>query len=74
PNSPEYLSAVVVHDYLCDEAENIYKLGFKPKARDKFKFADEILQEMMSALGCNRLKTNIFYYACRVWHKLRYGG
>ncbi|MGH1600833.1 DUF1353 domain-containing protein [Campylobacter majalis] len=72
PNSPEYLSAVVVHDYLCDEAEKIYKLGFKPKAREKFKFADEILQEMMLNLGCNRLKVSCFYYACRAWHKIRY--
>ncbi|CAD7289586.1 hypothetical protein LMG7974_01663 [Campylobacter majalis] len=72
PNSPEYLSAVIVHDYLCDEAEKIYKLGFKPKARERFKFADVVLKEMMSAIGCNRLKTNIFYYACRVYHKLRY--
>lgn len=74
PNSPEYLSAVVMHDWLCDEAERIYKLNFKPKAKERFKFADKTLREMMLNLGCNRLKTNIFYYACRAWHRLKYGG
>ena len=72
PNSPEYLSAVVVHDYLCDEAEKIYKLGFKPKAKERFKFADVVLKQMLLELGCSKLKANIFYYACRAYHKIKY--
>ena len=59
PNSPEYLSAVLAHDYLCDK-------GF-------YKLADETLKEMMSELGVAKWKIYCFYYACRVWHKLRYG-
>lgn len=74
PNSPEYLSAVVMHDWLCDEAESLYRLGSKAQARSEFKFADETLREMMSALGCSKVKTNIFYCACRAWHRIRYGG
>ncbi|MBR8466173.1 DUF1353 domain-containing protein [Campylobacter sp. faydin G-140] len=58
PNSPEYLSAIVVHDYLCDKEE--------------YRQADEILKQMMIALNCSRFKVNCFYYSCRVYHKLRY--
>ncbi|QCD44123.1 DUF1353 domain-containing protein [Campylobacter mucosalis] len=58
PNSPEYLSAILVHDYLCD--------------LEKYELADEILKEMMTELGCSRLKVSIFYLCCRVYHKLRY--
>ncbi|CAD7288201.1 DUF1353 domain-containing protein [Campylobacter suis] len=59
PNSPEYLSAVVMHDWLCE--------------LEQYRKADEYLKEMMSALGCSYLKTMIFYYSCRVYHKIRYG-
>ena len=59
PNSPEYLSAVVTHDYLCDK-------GF-------YKLADETLKEMMSELGVAKWKIRCFHTACRIWHKLRYG-
>lgn len=59
PNSPEYLSAAIAHDYLCDK-------GF-------YKLADETLREMMSELGVAKWKIYCFYTACRVWHKLRYG-
>ena len=59
PNSPEYLSAVVVHDYLCDKSS--------------YKLADEILKEMMSELGVAKWKIYCFYYACRVWHLIKYG-
>ncbi|MBE2985487.1 DUF1353 domain-containing protein [Campylobacter sp. RM6883] len=60
PNSPEYLSAIVVHDYLCD--------------KERYKEADEVLREMMTELGCSKIKVWCFYLACRAWHKLRYGG
>lgn len=59
PNSPEYLSAAVVHDYLCDKSS--------------YKLADETLKEMMSELGVAKWKIYCFYTACRIWHKLRYG-
>lgn len=59
PNSPEYLSATLVHDYLCEQKE--------------FKKADEYLKEMMVELGCSKLKVWIFYTACRIYHKIKYG-
>ena len=59
PNSPEYLSAVVVHDYLCEL--KLYAL------------ADEALKHIMANLGVAKWKIYCFYYACRIWHKLRYG-
>lgn len=58
PNSPEYLSAVVIHDFLCDKRE--------------FKKADEYLKEAMTELKCGKFKTLLFYFACRFYHKLRY--
>lgn len=59
PNSPEYLSAVVVHDWLCD--------------LEKYKLADEILKEMMGVLGVAKWKVYAFYFACRLYHKIKYG-
>lgn len=61
PNSPEYLSAVVVHDYLCDKA----------KSKQDYKEADEILEAMMKALEVAQWKCKLFYLACRAWHKLK---
>ena len=58
PNSPEYLSAVLAHDYLYDK-------GF-------YKLADETLKEMMSELGVAKWKIYCFYMACRIWHKIKY--
>ena len=59
PNSPEYLSAVIAHDYLCDA--KLYAL------------ADEALKQIMTNLSVAKWKIYCFYYACGVWHKLRYG-
>jgi hypothetical protein len=59
PNNPEYLSAVVVHDYLCEL--KLYAL------------ADEALKQIMTNLSVAKWKIYCFYYACRAWHKLRYG-
>ncbi|MBE3029696.1 DUF1353 domain-containing protein [Campylobacter sp. RM9344] len=72
PNSPEYLSAIVVHDWLCDEAELIFELGSKEQAKRLFKTADETLREMMTALGVARWKAYVFYLACRTWHIIKY--
>ena len=58
PNSPEYLSAVIAHDYLCDA--KLYAL------------ADEALKQIMTNLGVAKWKIYCFYYACRVWHKIKY--
>lgn len=61
PNSPEYLSAVVVHDYLCDKAKN----------KQDYKEADEIFYEMMIALEVSKWKCKVFYLACRAYHKIK---
>lgn len=57
PNSPEYLSAIVVHDWLCD--------------LEKYKQADEIFYEMMIALEVSKWKCKVFYLACRAYHKIK---
>ena len=79
PNSPEYLSAIVVHDWLCEQAA---KLGgadehparvFAAGQFEAFKKADEILREMMTGLGCSKFKIYAFYVSCRIYHILKYG-
>lgn len=59
PNSPEYLSAIIVHDYLCDKSS--------------YKLADAVLKTMMSELGVAKWKVYAFYFACRLYHKIKYG-
>lgn len=61
PNSPEYLSAVVLHDYLCEKARFG---GFT------YKFADEMLKSALGELKVSKTKIFIFYYACRFFHKI----
>ncbi|CUU77311.1 Protein of uncharacterised function (DUF1353) [Campylobacter hyointestinalis subsp. hyointestinalis] len=61
PNSPEYLSAVVVHDFLCDRA----------RKKEDFRQADEIFYEMMIALEVSKWKCRVFYLACRAYHKIK---
>ena len=81
PNKPEYLSAVIVHDYLCDVAGNtildkrlIRKLKNKYGNNvDIFKVADDLLYEIMQKLGCSKSKCKIFYLSVRLYHKIRYG-
>ena len=82
PNSPEYLSAVVVHDYLCDKSSyKLHSLEYLSAVvvhdplcvKSSYKLADAVLKTMMSELGVAKWKIYCFYYACRAWHKLRYG-
>lgn len=63
PNSPEYLSACVIHDYLCD---------FACKDKEALKYADKMLFEAMKELKVSKLTCYIFYYACRAYHKIKY--
>ena len=58
PNSPEYISAVIAHDYLCDA--KLYAL------------ADEALRHIMTNLSVAKWKIYCFYTACRIWHKIKY--
>ncbi|EGK8127688.1 DUF1353 domain-containing protein [Campylobacter volucris] len=61
PNSPEYLSAVVVHDYLCEKANT----------KNDYKLADLALYEAMQELGCSKFKTFVFYHACNGFHMVK---
>ena len=65
PFSPEYMPAVIVHDYLCDEAEQ--------KGNDKqlYLLADEVFREILLKLGVSRVRATIFYKAVRFYsHRL----
>lgn len=64
PNSPEYLSAVVVHDFLCDRA----------RKKEDFRQADEIFYEMLKELGVSKIKAITFYLSVRLYHKIRHWG
>ena len=65
PYSPEYFPAVVVHDYLCDIAENANN------SKELYKKADIVFKECLTALGVNRLKILLFYNAVRLHHRLK---
>lgn len=65
PFRPEYFTAVVIHDYLCDLAETQYS------KKAYFKEADLSLKEAMTLLEVNRFKVQLFYYSCRVYHILK---
>ena len=69
PFSPEYLPAVIVHDYFCDEAEKNH--NNKQLAKNLYKFADTLFKESLLALGVSRWKTTLFYNAVRLHHKLK---
>lgn len=66
PNSPEYLSAVVIHDYLCDKA---YK---NDKNYEDFILADNIFFIALKELGVSNFKSALFYNSCRFYHYLKY--
>ena len=51
PNSPEYLSAVVLHDYMC------VKIGVFT-----YKEADEMFYRAMLDIGVSKWKAKTFYF------------
>ena len=70
PYSPEYMPAVVIHDYLCDRAIDEY--ANKADLREKFLYADNAFREILEKLNIKQSKIKTFYNAVRFWHKLRY--
>lgn len=66
PNSPEYLSAVVVHDFLCDKA---YKNN---KNYEDFILADKVFFIALKELGVDRFKSALFYLSCKTYHFFKY--
>ena len=59
PNRTDYLPAAIIHDYLCDLGE--------------YKKADLYFKEALKDLQIDNLTINLFYYAVRIYHKLKYG-
>lgn len=55
PYSPEYISAVFIHDFLCE--------------KNKRKFADAMLREAMLEIGVSKLKVWVFYEFCKTYHR-----
>ena len=65
PYDPRMLSAVIVHDYLCDLA----------KTYEDYKIADDVFEDMLLQLDTlPKWKIKIMVWAVRVYHKLKYGG
>lgn len=58
PNSPAYLTAVVIHDYLCINAKN---------KKDK-SIADKVFKQALKELKINAFTRNLFYLATRGYH------
>lgn len=60
PNSPEYLSAVVIHDYMCAK-------------RDVFTYkeADKVFYEAMIEIGVSKWKAKLFYICCSSYHRFK---
>ena len=70
PYSPEYMPAVVIHDFLCDKA--IDEHANKADLQDKFLYADNAFREILERLNISKSKVKVFYNAVRLWHKVRY--
>ena len=60
PNSPEYLSAVVLHDYMCA------KIGVFT-----YKEADELFYRAMVDIGVAKWKAKLFYVCCSIYHRFK---
>ena len=57
PNSPEYLSAVVLHDFLC---ANVSEYGYE--------MADKMFYVSMLDIGVAKWKAKTFYFFCYYRH------
>lgn len=66
PNSPEYISASVIHDFLCNKA---YKNN---KNYDDFILADKVFFVALKELGVDRFKSGLFYLSCKTYHYIKY--
>ena len=67
PFRPEYMPAVVIHDYLCDKAIDEY--ANKADLQDKFLYADNAFREILERLDISKSKVKVFYNAVRLRHK-----
>ena len=60
PNSPEYLSAVVIHDYMCAK-----------RGVFTYKEADEMFYRAMLEIGVAKWKAKLFYVCCSIYHRFK---
>lgn len=60
PNSPEYLSAVVLHDYMCAK-KKIYG----------YEWADKLFYQALIEIGVSKWKAKLFYFWVKWYHKLK---
>lgn len=60
PNSPEYMSAIVIHDYLCDQYPEV-----------SYKEADKKFYEAMIEIGVSKWKAKTFYFYCNFFHQIK---
>ena len=60
PNSPEYLSAVVIHDYMC---ANVATYGYEK--------ADRYFFDAMLEIGVPKWKAKLFYFWVKWYHKFK---
>lgn len=70
PYSPEYMPAVIIHDFLCDKAIETAK--DKKELQEMFLYADNAFREILEKLNISKIKVKIFYNSVRLWHKVRY--
>lgn len=68
PFSPEYMPAVVIHDYLCDLAD---EKTDKKERKTAFLFADKAFKDILQQLNISKIKVFLFYNAVRLHHKLK---
>lgn len=64
PNRPDYLPAVIFHDYMCDCA----------KTYEDYKKADDYFEEILIYLQVNKFDILMLVGAVRIYHKIKYGG
>ena len=60
PNSPEYLSAVVLHDFMCAK-----------RGVFTYKEADDAFYRAMVDIGVSKWKAKLFYISCRIYHRFK---
>lgn len=60
PNSPEYLSAVVIHDYMC---ANVSEYGYE--------MADKYFYDAMLDIGVGKWKAKTFYFWVKSYHRFK---
>lgn len=65
PFSPEYMPAVVIHDYLCDLAD---EKTDKHERKRAFFFADRAFKDILQQLEISKIKVFLFYNAVRLHH------